>query len=149
MLPLLHNADSPRVVNVVSYAGRLAILKSRTLNAAFTAEGVTRADLDALMREFLGAVEDGTHAQAGWPGTCYGLSKLGLIAWTRAMARDEAGVTWSAVDPGYCATDQNMNRGTDSAAMGAATPAWLALMDAAEAQRGSGALFRGKRVVEW
>ena len=33
-----------------------------------------------------------THTEKGWPNTCYGTSKIGLIALTKVLARDEVSV---------------------------------------------------------
>merc|ERR1740121_2340713 len=134
MLPLLRASPSPRIVNVASYAGRLAILRSRE-------------KLEALMREFVRDAEAGVHARNGWPNTCYGVSKLGIIALTRVMARDEPKVMVNSVDPGYCATDQNLNQGIQSAEQGARTPASLALLP--DDHFVSGGLFRDGKEVAW
>jgi carbonyl reductase 1 len=80
------------------------------------------------MRSFVSDVEAGVHAKQGWPNTCYGTSKIGVIAMTRFLARDEPSIIFNAVDPGYCATDQNNNAGTLPAATGAKTPIALATL---------------------
>jgi len=78
--------------------------------------------MDAFVRD----AEAGTHLEAGWPDTCYGVSKMGVIALTRVLAREEPTLLVNSADPGYCATDQNADQGYISAAQGAATPAMLA-----------------------
>jgi carbonyl reductase 1 len=148
LLPLLRASASPRVVNVASYAGRLAILKSPEKVALFTAPTLDTSQLAVAMRQFITDVEGGVHASKGWPNTCYGMSKLGLIAYTRILARDEPALRVNSVDPGYCATDQNQNQGYLSAAQGAQTPLQLALLPA-QAQFLSGMLFREGAEVEW
>jgi NAD(P)-dependent dehydrogenase (short-subunit alcohol dehydrogenase family) len=56
-----------------------------------------------------------------------GVSKMGLCALTKVLAREESGqIMVNSADPGYCATDQNQNQGYVSAAQGAVTPALLA-----------------------
>ena len=45
---------------------------------------------------------------------------------TRVLARDEPGIAFNTVDPGYCATDQNANHGHDPASLGAETSIHLA-----------------------
>ena len=67
------------------------------------------------------------------------MSKLGLIALTKVLARENPQVMVNCVDPGYCATDQNANRGTTTAEQGARTPAMLALLP--EGQFVSGAYY--------
>jgi len=151
MLPLLRRSRaSPRVVNVASAAGRLR--GSPAIQRAISDPALTVAALGALMESFVSAAEEGTHLDAGWPNTCYGVSKLGLIALTRVMARDEAAtatpdglaVSFASVDPGFCATDQNNNQGHVPAAQGATTAATLA----AAGDQGGGAGMSGRHFYE-
>jgi hypothetical protein len=51
--------------------------------------------------------------------------------------------------PRYCATDMSSWRGTQSAADGADTPAWLALLPAAEAEAASGKFWRDRQQQAW
>ena len=44
------------------------------------------------------------------PHRCYGVSKMGVIALTRVLARDEPTILVNSADPGYCATDQNADQ---------------------------------------
>ena len=44
------------------------------------------------MRDFVRDAEAGEHAARGWPNTCYGVSKMGVIALTRVLARAEPSV---------------------------------------------------------
>lgn len=143
LLPLLKKSVAPpRLINIVSYAGRLAILKSPDLVQKFTSPQLTMPALESLVREFVAAVERGTHVQDGWPNTAYGLSKLALIAMTRVLAREHMQkhddgndnsngdknnkLLCYSVDPGYCATDQNQYQGNRPASRGALTPYKLA-----------------------
>jgi carbonyl reductase 1 len=128
MLPLLQAAPAARLVTVASNAGRLAILRSQEKLVAFTAADLQVEQLESLMHAFVSDVEAGVHAAEGWPNTCYGLSKLGLIALNNILARDERQILVNCVDPGYCCTDQNANQGPTPAEEGARTPALLALL---------------------
>ena len=100
--------------------------KSPELRAAVSADDLDIDMLEDLMRRFVKDAEAGTHAAAGWPNTGYGVSKVGVIAMTRVLARDEPGIAFNTVDPGYCATDQNANHGHDPASLGAETSIHLA-----------------------
>mmetsp|Transcript_46913 Transcript_46913/g.98442 ORF Transcript_46913/g.98442 Transcript_46913/m.98442 type:complete len:314 (-) Transcript_46913:317-1258(-) len=128
-LPLLSKSSSPRIVNVASAAGRLSILKSQELVDEFTSTELTIPQLSGLMEQFVSDVERGTHSERGWPDTCYGVSKLGIIALTRVLARDHPEMMVNSVDPGYCKTDQNDHRGVVDPARGAYTPYLLSLME--------------------
>lgn len=151
MLPLLLKSDSftPRIINVASAAGRLTILKSSTLVQQFTSETLQTSELDDLMRKFVADAENGVHGQNGWPNTGYGVSKLGLIAYTRILARQYADkIMVNSVDPGYCKTDQNDNNGTVDAKRGAQTPFLLATLKAEE-QFVTGKHLYEEREIPW
>jgi len=125
LLPLLRaSSASPRLVNVASSAGRLR--GSAEIQSQLTSPDLDVPQLSALMEAFVRDAEGGRHLEAGWPDTCYGVSKMGVIALTRVLAREEPTILVNSADPGYCATDQNADQGYISAAQGAATPAMLA-----------------------
>lgn len=79
---------------------------------------------------FLEAIKQGRHQQEGWPSSMYGMSKAVEAAYTRVLAEElqEKGVMVNACCPGWCATDMTSWGGTKSAAEGADTPVWLALL---------------------
>mmetsp|Transcript_12639 Transcript_12639/g.30498 ORF Transcript_12639/g.30498 Transcript_12639/m.30498 type:complete len:321 (+) Transcript_12639:166-1128(+) len=126
----------PRIVTVCSGAGKLDILSSEATRRRFD-ESKTRAEVDALMAEFVQSIRDGTHEEL-FCNDLYGMSKLGMAVYTRVLARElgeHALVT--AVCPGYCATDLTVVRdgqiatdGYQSSAVGADTPVWAALLPA-------------------
>jgi carbonyl reductase 1 len=89
MLPLMQTSSSPRIVNIASNAGRLAIMKSQQKVQAFMAPALRVEELEELMHAFVRDVQAGVHSERGWPNTCYGTSKCGLIALGRVLARDE------------------------------------------------------------
>jgi len=125
MLPMLRASKaSPRIVMVASSAGRLR--GSPAIQAAMQAHDLNVRSLSAMMEDFVKSAEGGTHLDKGWPNTGYGVSKMGLIALTRVLAREEPKIMVNSADPGYCATDQNANQGTISAEEGSATQALLA-----------------------
>ena len=148
MLPLLRKSSSPRIVNVASMAGHLRIIPSEQRKSMFTSPALSVADLESLMHQFVDDVEGGVHSNNGWPNTCYGTSKLGLIALTKVLARDEPGMMINACCPGYCATDMSSGRGPRSAEHGARTPAMLALLPDS-GKRSSGNFFSDEKEEEW
>lgn len=149
MLPLLEKSDSARIINIASAAGRLSILRSPEKISKFTSPVLRIEELEALMQSFIVDVENGRHQTNGWPNTCYGASKLGLIALTRVLAREHPGVMVCSVDPGYCATDQNANKGYFKAEWGARTPAWLASLTNDESVEASGKHFFDQKEAAW
>jgi carbonyl reductase 1 len=151
-LSLLKQAASPRIINVASAAGRLTILRSQELVDKFTANTLTVPQLSTLMKQFVNDVQNGTHEAKGWPNTCYGMSKLGIIALTKILARENEGMLINSVDPGYCRTDQNNNQGTVNPADGAYTPYLLALMEQDDEDDGedmSGLHFYEEQEIPW
>ena len=44
-----------------------------------------------MMAEFVADVKAGRHSEEGWPNTCYGMSKLGLIAYTNVRKKEGGG----------------------------------------------------------
>ena len=148
MLPLLRKSPSPRIVNVASMAGHLRILPSEEKKALISSPALKLRDLELLMHEFVTDVEGGTHAQKGWPNTCYGMSKLGLIALTKVLARDEPEIMINACCPGYCDTDMTGGKGPRSAEHGARTPVMLALMPL-DGVKPTGLFFSDEKEDAW
>lgn len=151
-LPLLKLAHSPRIINVASAAGRLTILRSQKLIDEFTSNTLTIPKLSEMMEKFVKDVQSGTHEQKGWPNTCYGMSKLGIIALTKILARENEGMLINSVDPGYCKTDQNNNQGTVDPSDGAYTPYLLALLEQDDEDDGedmSGLHFYEEQEIPW
>ncbi len=131
LLPLLRNtSSSPRIINIASSAGRLSILPSVQRQQDFSSDKLTMEELEGYMTQFISDVEDGVHVENGWPNTCYGASKVAIIAMTKVLAREEGAhnMMVNSVDPGYCATDQNNNQGYIPAERGALTPYLLATL---------------------
>mmetsp|Transcript_46057 Transcript_46057/g.121679 ORF Transcript_46057/g.121679 Transcript_46057/m.121679 type:complete len:316 (-) Transcript_46057:86-1033(-) len=157
MLPLLRASrdaadgtkTAARIVNVASSAGRLSILKSLAIRERVTDPNLQLEQLEDAMREFVSDVEGGVHAAKGWPNTCYGMSKIGIIAMTRVMAREEDGrIMVNSIDPGYCATDQNNNQGHIPAEVGARIPAGLVLLPSSEFVTGKH-IYNDGREIDW
>jgi len=104
--------------------------------------------LSALMNKFVADVSTGTHAQQGWPNTAYGVSKIGESALTRIFARQlvPKNIKVNAVCPGWVRTDMAGSRAPLSAAEGAETPTWLALLpDDAP----TGCFWKRKQQIAW
>ena len=152
MLPLLKKSilKSPRIINIASSAGRLAILPSEERREAFSSPDLTMEDLESFMKDFIEAASkgDGTHTAEGWPNTGYGVSKVGIIAMTKILARENPTFMVNSVDPGYCATDQNNNQGFIPAERGAVTPFLLATLGE-EDQSFTGVHWYEEQEIPW
>lgn len=158
IMPLLQKSSSARIVNVASQAGSLRILKSSQKKAEFTDPSLAIDRLNELMNEFIEDVESKTHSTKGWPGTTYGMSKLGVIALTKILARENPSMLINCCCPGYCATNMSSYGGHGSkdkadragfrdAGTGARTPTMLSLLP--EDSKVSGKFFLDEVEIEW
>lgn len=126
LIPLLQHSDCPRIVNVASQAGLLRILPTVEKKTFFTSPALTVDELKKAMTSFIHDVKTKQHSKNGWPSSCYGTSKLALIALTRVLARDYPDIIINCCCPGFCATDMSSHKGPKTAEFGARTPAVLA-----------------------
>ncbi|KAF4690017.1 hypothetical protein FOZ60_000770 [Perkinsus olseni] len=82
---------------------------SEALKTRLASKNCTVREIMEIANEYLEAVEGGRLAEAGFADGMYGTSKLLLIAWTKALAReameDPRRILATTCTPGYCATD--------------------------------------------
>ena len=138
-----------RIVMVSSGLGNLACV-SPDLRRRFLDPKLTEDALAALMQSFIDDVANGTHTANGWPSSAYAVSKVGLNALTRVLARDLAAnrrrLLVNAVCPGWVRTQMGGSGASQSPAKGAETPLWAALLPEGAP---SGRFFRDKAEVSW
>ncbi|EJD40731.1 NAD(P)-binding protein [Auricularia subglabra TFB-10046 SS5] len=144
-LPIMRPGPLSRLVNVASLAGRLGVFPP-ALQDRFRKANLEEAT--QLMREFEEGVKNGNHEQLGFPSAAYSVSKAGLIAATRAVAREknDKGILINACCPGYVKTDMSKNNGYKTPDQGAETPVMLALDDIGGK---SGEMWSEKAVYDW
>src|SRR6266545_1585580 len=146
LLPLLRT--DARVVMVSSGMGELSSL-SRELRARFEDPSLAMGELVLLMQSFVDDVAANTHVEKGWPTSAYRVSKIGVNALTRVLARDlrddPRRILVNAACPGWVRTDMGGRSAPRSAEEGATTPVWLALLPAGDGP--SGAFFRDERPI--
>jgi NAD(P)-dependent dehydrogenase (short-subunit alcohol dehydrogenase family) len=143
LLPRLR--DGATIVMVSSGMGELAAF-APPLRQRFLDPSLTRIGLAALMQAFLRDVKERRHREAGWPSSAYRVSKAGLNALTRVLARDLAGrkIRVNAVCPGWVRTDMGGAGASRSVERGAASILW------ATAENGpTGGFFRDGKPIEW
>jgi NAD(P)-dependent dehydrogenase (short-subunit alcohol dehydrogenase family) len=141
-LPLIRRPGS--IVVVTSGLGELSIL-GPALQKKFTDPALDRAALDQLMRAFVDAVGRGTHEREGWPSSAYGVSKCGVNALVRLLAKEHAGLAINAVCPGWVRTRMGGGGATREVGEGAETIVWAAMF----AGTPTGKWFRDRAEVEW
>jgi carbonyl reductase 1 len=145
LLPRMRAKGS--IVMVSSGMGALSVLVPK-LRARFE-HPLERKELVGLMRSFVDDVAAGTHERNGWPSSAYSVSKVGLNALTRTLARelasDPRGLHVNAVCPGWVRTRMGGRSAPRSVEQGARTPVWLALQEDGP----TGGVFRDERAIAW
>ena len=139
--------DGGNIVMVSSGLGQLSGY-SDELRARFLDPALGKQQLIELMETFVRDVERGRHVQAGWPSSAYGVSKAGLNALARILARELAGrqIRVNAVCPGWVRTDMGGAGAPRTVAQGAASIVWAALLPKGGP---SGGFFRDGQPVPW
>ena len=143
-----------RIVNVSSEMGESSVF-NEPLRGMFRDPSLTEEGLVALMDQYLKDVKDGCHAEKGWPNmslSAFRTSKVGVTALAKVYAREAARlgkdtILVNACCPGWCQTDMfSQIKAPFSAAEGADTPVYLALLPADSA---SGEYWIEKAVAVW
>jgi NAD(P)-dependent dehydrogenase (short-subunit alcohol dehydrogenase family) len=138
--------DGGNIVMVSSGLGELSGIPPRR-REELADPGLTRDRLVQLMRAFVEDVERGRHAEAGWPTSAYRVSKVGLNALTRVLARELAGrrIRVNAVCPGWVRTDMGGPSASRSVEEGAASIVCMA----APEDGPTGTFARDGRPIAW
>ncbi|XP_021817056.1 uncharacterized protein LOC110759314 [Prunus avium] len=131
LIPLLQSSDSPRIVNVSSFMGKLNNIPSGWAKGVFTdAENLTEARLDEVLTELLKDFKEGSLESKGFPSSlsAYIVSKAALNAYTRFLAKKYPTFRINSVCPGFVKTDINYNIGVLPVEEGSAKVVKLALV---------------------
>ncbi|BFG21904.1 hypothetical protein CerSpe_081780 [Prunus speciosa] len=131
LIPLLQLSDSPRIVNVSSYLGKLMHIPSHWAKGVFTdAENLTEERIDDVLSELLKDFKEGSLESKGWPSplSAYVVSKAALNAYTRILAKKYPTFRINSLCPGSVKTDINYNAGVLPVEEGAARVMKLALL---------------------
>lgn len=145
LLPLMH--DGGNVVMVSSGMGEIDVIPSRALRAKLMDPKLSRDALVALMNAFVTEVAHGTHEKHGWPSSAYSVSKVGLNALVRVLARDLAPrhIRVNAVCPGWVKTDMGGPHAERDVSEGAAS-----IVEMAAPEKGpTGGFFRDGAAIPW
>jgi NAD(P)-dependent dehydrogenase (short-subunit alcohol dehydrogenase family) len=145
LLPLLPAGG--RVVMVSSGMGELSVV-SPELQRRFLDPALDRPAVDALMSEFVRAVDSGEHRRRGWPSNAYSVSKVGLNALVRVLAPalQRRGVLINAVCPGWVQTDMGGRSAPRTVEQGASGVVWAATLPP---DGPSGGFFRDRQAISW
>jgi NAD(P)-dependent dehydrogenase (short-subunit alcohol dehydrogenase family) len=138
-----------RIVMVSSGLGELSHVHG-PVRAAIESPSLTRPSLVALMEQFVSDVAAGVHAKRGWPSSAYSVSKVGMNALVRVLARELADdprrILVNAACPGWVRTRMGGEAASRSVEQGARTPVWLALLPEGGP---TGGFFRDERSIPW
>ncbi|PON52896.1 Short-chain dehydrogenase/reductase [Parasponia andersonii] len=131
LLPLLQLSDSPRIVNVSSYMGKLMFIPGEWAKGVLSdVENLTEDKIDQILSEFLKDFKEDSLESKGWPTTLspYTVSKVCLNAYTRVVAKKYPNFCINCLNPGYVKTDINCNAGVLTIEEGAQSVVSLALL---------------------
>jgi NAD(P)-dependent dehydrogenase (short-subunit alcohol dehydrogenase family) len=139
--------DGGNIVMVSSAMGELSAL-SPELQKRFLSADLDRTALVGLAEEFVSDVEEGHHAQRGWPSSAYRVSKASLNALARVLARELAPrhIKVNAVCPGWARTDMGGSGAPRTVEQGAASITWAAQLGA---DGPTGRFFRDGHEISW
>ncbi|KAF4552221.1 Short chain dehydrogenase-like protein 38 [Elsinoe fawcettii] len=148
LLPIIKSGG--RLVNVASMSGHLNKYSEAVRNNFISAAKTGVPECTAMMETFKKAVADGKEKELGWPSAAYAVSKAGEIAFTKAIAKEQAAngknILINACCPGFVNTDMTKGRGHKTPDDGAKTPVMLALHDI---QGKTGEFWQDEWMVEW
>ncbi|XP_038684831.1 (+)-neomenthol dehydrogenase-like isoform X1 [Tripterygium wilfordii] len=131
LAPLLQLSDSPTIVNVSSYYGKLEYITNEWAKEVLgDGDKLTEERLEEVLSEFRKDFKDGTLESKGWPTftAAYKMSKAALIAYTRIAANKYPSFCVNSVCPGFVKTDFNRNKGTLTVEEGAESLLKLAML---------------------
>jgi len=157
LFPLLR--PHARVSTVSSSAGHLSRIcgdepAASELRKKFASPTLTEDELCDLMNQFVEKAKDGTWKAAGWPGSTYVVSKVGVSALTRIQQRafnadPRADLVVNCSHLGYVDTDMTSHKGPLTIEEGAVAPSYLALLPPNITEPKGAYLWYKKQVVDW
>ncbi|CAL9752297.1 unnamed protein product [Musa acuminata subsp. burmannicoides] len=131
LIPLLQSSQSPRIVNLSSFYGRLRYIPGdRTKEEMRNVDVLSEDRLNELLQSFLNDFKERKLEENGWPTRicAYKVSKVAVSAYTRILAKKYPNICINCVHPGVVKTDINWNTGELSVEEGAQGPVFVALL---------------------
>ncbi|KAJ1292482.1 hypothetical protein BS78_02G394700 [Paspalum vaginatum] len=132
LLPLLKQSTSgARIVNTTSLRSELQRMPNEKLREELRdADAWDEKRIEAMLDEFLEALEHGRLEEAGWPTMlpAYSMSKMVVNLYTRILAKRHPEMRINCVHPGFVKTEINWNTGVIPPEEGARGAVKLALL---------------------
>ncbi|CAH1404201.1 unnamed protein product [Nezara viridula] len=152
LFPLLR--PHARVVNVSSASGFLGRVPGEDLRKTLGDPNLTLKDLTNLINQFISKAKAGTHTEAGWQNSAYGVSKVAVSALTRIQNREfledsREDIVINHVHPGYVVTDMSSQQGLLTVEQGADVPTYAALLPAGTTSPKGDFLWHGRKIIDW
>lgn len=145
LLPLM--AEQGRIVMVSSAMGQLDCVSGELRHKLLT-PSLSIAQVVDWMQEYPRLVEQGTQEARGWPSNAYRVSKVGLNALVRVLAREWRGErrVITAICPGWVKTRMGGASAPRTVSQGAESVVWGATQPSS-AQ--CGGFFRDGEPIDW
>lgn len=143
-----------RFVMLSSMASSMALQKCSPENQAFfKSPDLTEEKLTEKMNEFVKAAQTDDHGKAGFPNSAYGMSKVGVTAYTRILGKrvKEMGLKNVLVNcccPGWVRTDMAGPKAPLSPDEGAENPMILAMIPKGSSEP-NGEFMQKKEITKW
>ncbi|KAJ2402805.1 hypothetical protein GGI23_000441 [Coemansia sp. RSA 2559] len=153
-LALPHMRRHGRVLFMVTALAHLGIF-SGDLPKVLASDDLDLTRLHIIENGFVSSVGKGTFSSYGFPPMPFAVSKAGLIAYARMLARsnsetkDPRELLFAAVCPGYVKTDMTGPYATLTPDQGAGTPVYIALTDDKRIRRHNGGLWKHFKPLKW
>lgn len=148
LLPLLRTSPQGRIVNVATQAAKLSAV-DELVQAKLLDETATTDAVASLADSYLETLERGV--MSGWSDQMYAISKLLLLAYSDALARQFSAakevVTVNCVCPGMCGTDMTHYSFPRTAAEGAEGVVYLCVSP--DVANVSGGYYYEKKAISW
>uniref|UniRef100_UPI00193949E8 carbonyl reductase [NADPH] 1-like n=1 Tax=Styela clava TaxID=7725 RepID=UPI00193949E8 len=146
--------DEGRFITLSSMVAKMALNKcSLEVQTFFKSPDLSEVLLLQKMDEFVQAAQYGNHEAIGFPSMAYGMSKLGVTAYTRIMGRkmrenNRSNTLINCACPGYVKTEMTNHRGTRTPDQGAKIPIYLSTLPKG-LKEPSGEFFCKDRLDKW
>ncbi|KAI3380374.1 hypothetical protein SNEBB_002158 [Seison nebaliae] len=140
------------LINVAGQLGMLCKIPGKELRGKLSNKNASIKTIDNLMGDFLNSTEKGKNVEEGWGEGSYNVSKVGVIAFTKALQRfvdeNKKNIFVAACCPGYLITDMSSNKGKVKPEDGADTPVYLSKLSQFASEE-KGQFWFQRKVLDW